>query len=100
MKIVGFQSGHDIAYCILENGVPVIHEEQERISRKKMEVGDGLKFFFSRSSETSGIRYFTFGNWGVRRARRQRIFGDKDSEDQMNKILAKNHGEFYEFDSE
>ena len=29
MKIVGFQSGHDVSYCILEDGVPVIHEEYE-----------------------------------------------------------------------
>ena len=27
MKILGFQSGHDVAYCVLENGVPIIHEE-------------------------------------------------------------------------
>ncbi|MCS7092132.1 MAG: hypothetical protein NZM26_02165 [Patescibacteria group bacterium] len=44
-KIVGFHSGHDVAYAILENGIPIIHEELERISRVKMEYGDGLKFF-------------------------------------------------------
>jgi carbamoyltransferase len=24
MKIVGFQSGHDVSYCILEDGVPAV----------------------------------------------------------------------------
>ncbi len=41
-KIVGFQSGHDVSYCVLEDGVPVLHEELERFSRKKGELGDGL----------------------------------------------------------
>ena len=42
MKIVGFQSGHDMSYCILENGVPIIHEEYERFLREKEPLGDGL----------------------------------------------------------
>ena len=46
MKIVGFQSGHDVSYCILENGVPIVHEELERVIRKKEPGGDGLEFFF------------------------------------------------------
>lgn len=95
--IVGFQSGHDVSYCILKNGVPILVEEQERVSRKKMELGDGLKFFFSRSNNFSGIKYFTFGNWGGRRGKRQDIFADHASEERMNKILSGNHGRFYEF---
>ena len=35
MKILGFQTGHDVAYSILENGTPVIHEELERFTRQK-----------------------------------------------------------------
>ena len=35
MKILGFQNGHDVAYCVLENGIPVIHEELERHLRLK-----------------------------------------------------------------
>ena len=62
-----------------------------------MELGDGLKFFFSRSNKTSDIKYFTFGNWGGRRGRRQRVCGDKKSEDRMFEILSKNNGRFYEF---
>ena len=29
MRIIGFQSGHDVSYCVLEDGVPIIHEELE-----------------------------------------------------------------------
>ena len=46
MKIVGFQSGHDVSYCVLENGVPIIHEELERFTREKEPFGDGLEMFF------------------------------------------------------
>ena len=47
--IIGFHSGHDCSYCILEDGVPVVHEEYERLSRIKEGQGDGLKFFFERN---------------------------------------------------
>ncbi len=96
-KIVGFQSGHDVAYCILENGIPVLVEEWERISRKKMEDGDGLKFFFSRPNDTHDIKYFTLGNWKVRRGRLKPVSADVDSDNKMKRILSENGGEFYEF---
>lgn len=95
-KIVGFQSGHDVSYCILENGIPVIHEELERITRVKMERGDGLKFFLSRSGDTD-IKYFTFANLGSKGGQRQRICRDKASKERMNEILSKNQGQFFEF---
>ncbi len=96
-KIIGFQSGHDVSYCILENGIPTLHEELERITRRKMEPGDGLKFFLSRCSKYDDINYFTFGNWGGRTGEFQEEFGDRDSDDKMNKILSENHGRFFEF---
>lgn len=96
-KIVGFQSGHDVAYCILENGVPVLHEELERFTRNKMEKGDGLKFFFSRQNDFQDIKYFTFGNWGNRKGRLAKLYMDPESDKKMQNILVKNGGEFYEF---
>ena len=59
-----------------------------------MELGDGLKFFFSRCADAHDIKHFTYGNPG---GRRQRITGDKESEDKMYKILAKSGGRFWEF---
>jgi carbamoyltransferase len=96
-KIVGFQSGHDVAYCILENGIPIIHEEQERITRTKMEYGNGLKLFFERNAEHQDIKYFTFANIAQTRGRYQATCRDLESENKMNKIIAKNHGDYFEF---
>lgn len=65
MKIIGFQSGHDVSYCVLEDGVPVIHNEWERFLRKKEPQGDGLKFLFTNegnSSHLENVDYFTHGN--------------------------------------
>lgn len=65
MKIIGFQSGHDVSYCVLENGVPTLHNEWERFSREKSAQGDGLKFLFSTEEGTGvldNIKYFTHGN--------------------------------------
>lgn len=48
-RIVGFHSGHDCAYCVLEDGVPTIHEEYERISRVKEGSGDALNLYWERT---------------------------------------------------
>jgi len=96
VKIVGFHSGKDVAYAILENGVPVVHEELERISRKKMELADGLTFFFSRCEKYDDVKYFTFGNPGGREGKYEEIYGDKKSDAKMYKTIEKNHGQFLE----
>jgi carbamoyltransferase len=101
-KIVGFQQGHDVSYCVLENGIPTIHEELERITRRKMEYGDGLEFFFSSYSDTfDDIKYFTNGNYAlgnmIRSVRYQASCRHKEPWDRMEKIINKNNGKFYEF---
>lgn len=96
-KIVGFQSGHDVSYCILENGVPVVHEELERITRTKMQYGNGLRFFFDRNEGCDDIKYFTFANIGQTRGRYKKSCWDAESEEKMNSIISKNKGEYYEF---
>src|SRR5581483_9437442 len=96
MKIVGFQSGHDTAYCILENGIPIIHEEMERITRQKMQRGDGLKFYFSRQN-LSGVKYFTFGNWGGRSGRYEKEYFNKPDDDRMRELVKLNEGAYFEF---
>ena len=63
MKIVGYHSGrHDVSYSILENGIPVIHEELERLLRVKEPPGDGLSMYFERIGKKEKIEHFTFGN--------------------------------------
>ena len=47
MKIVGFTTGHDVSYCVLDNGIPVVHNELERFNRIKETEGDPFEFFFT-----------------------------------------------------
>ena len=61
MKIVGLLSGHDCSYCVLENGIPKIHNELERFIREKEPPGDSLEFFFKHNEETD-IDYFVSGD--------------------------------------
>ena len=96
MKIVGFQSGHDVSYGILEDGVPVTHEELERFTREKEPLGDGLKFFFERNPHMKDVGHFTFGNYGGRGGKWQGKCGDEESEKRMFNILEKTDGKFHE----
>ena len=41
-KIIGFHSGHDCSYSVMDKGIPVIHNELERFTRKKEHLGDAL----------------------------------------------------------
>jgi len=51
MKILGAWSGHDCSYCILEDGVPVIHDEFERFIREKEPAGDSISFLLDSCDE-------------------------------------------------
>ena len=105
MRIVGFQSGtHDVSYCILENGIPVIHEELERLIRIKEPRGDGLKMYFDRVGEDLHVDNFTFGNpsfaYPGDSEKAKRIRKDcrnQSSVDAMERVLEKSGGDFYEF---
>lgn len=96
IKIAGFQSGHDVSYCVLENGIPTIHEEMERITRTKMEYGNGLKMFFERYKNPEEIKYFTFANIGQTRGRYSASCRDPKLEAKMYEIIEKNKGEYLE----
>ncbi len=96
--VVGFQSGHDVSYCLLKNGKPLIHEELERFSRVKEELGDGLKMFFDANHQLhyKNIKYFTFGNFGGRQKKWGNSTSDILSNTKMDKLLNKNKGQFIE----
>ena len=96
--IVGFQSGHDVSYCLLKNGKPIIHEELERFSRVKEELGDGLKMFFDAKHQLhyNNIKYFTFGNFGGRQKKWGNSTSDSLSNSKMDKLLNKNKGQYLE----
>ena len=97
MRIIGFQSGHDVSYCILENGVPIMHEELERFTREKEPLGDGLEMFFERmhEDELDEVKYFCYGNPGGRIGRYEDVCGKKEYSNKMKNLLNKNSGEYY-----
>ena len=104
MRIVGFQSGtHDVSYCILENGIPVIHEELERLIRIKEPRGDGLKMYFDRVGEDLHVDNFAFGNPGFaypgdsEKAKRiRKDCRNQSSIDAMERVLEKSGGKMHE----
>jgi len=97
MKILGFQSGHDVSYCILDNGIPVIHEELERFTREKEPLGDGLDMALQRipDDELNEISHFCYGNPGGRIRRYEEKCGLKEADNKMKNLLDINGGEYY-----
>ena len=82
----------------VKNGKPLIHEELERFTRVKEEVGDGLKMFFDSKHQLhhKNIKYFTFGNFGMRHKKWGNNTSDSLSTSKMDKLLYKNNGQFLE----
>lgn len=97
-NILGFQSGHDVSYFLMNNGQPLIHEELERFSRVKEELGDGLKLFFDMQpkDKCQQIKYFTFGNFGGRTNICKEKTIDNHSDEKMERLIQKNRGKFFE----
>jgi carbamoyltransferase len=96
MKILGFQAGHDVSYCILENGIPIIHEELERFTREKEPFGDGLEMFFDHQPDYINLdknNYsFSYGGLGYERG----TFSKKSRDfNKMEDIVKKSNGKFY-----
>ena len=58
MKIAGFFNGHDCSYCILENGIPIIHAEYERYLRLKEPDGDSYGMLLDITKNIDDIDYF------------------------------------------
>ena len=97
MKILGFQSGHDVSYCILDNGVPVIHEELERFIREKEPMGDGLEMALQRVPDETlkEIKYFSYGNPRGRTGSYKEKCAKEYAENEMKQILKENNGEYF-----
>ena len=49
MKIAGLYNMHDCAFAVLEDGVPIVHNELERFTRVKMSPGDVVEFMMDES---------------------------------------------------
>ncbi len=59
MKIVGFHSGHDSSYAILDKGIPKAHIELERYSRRKNAIGDSISHFKKLDSDWDSVLHMT-----------------------------------------
>jgi len=92
MKIVGICSGHDVAYGILENGIPIIHNELERFSRQKGQIGDAFKFLFDTYDNVDDIVHASYcvNTWKGGIQNRY-----PDSFNKISKIIANNGGRFW-----
>lgn len=91
IKIAGFCSGHDCAYAVLENGVPLIHNELERFTREKEPIADSLQFLLD-TFKSDDIKHFThcFDTWsGGIQERYPKSFNS------LSSIVQKNNGSYY-----
>ena len=90
MKIVGFHSGHDSSYSILDNGVPIVHNELERFNRRKNSVANSIKFFLENEKDFDDIKYMVTHRTGG-------MVDNKymDSFNKCQNIIEKNGGELY-----
>ena len=97
MKILGFNSGHDVAYCLLDNGIPVIHEELERFIREKEPLGDGLEMALEHLPEDvlSEVTHFAFGNPRKRTGDHKATCAKDHATDSMMELLDKSNGKYY-----
>lgn len=68
MKIVGFHSGHDSSYAILDNGLPKVHIELERYSRRKNAIEDSISYFNKLDPDAEDVTYMTTHRGGGFRA--------------------------------
>ena len=90
MKIVGFHSGHDSAYSILEDGIPIVHNELERFNRRKNSVANSIQLFLDNEENLDDIIHMTTHRTGG--------MVDNNYMDSFNKcesIVEKNGGRLY-----
>ena len=94
MKIAGLCSGHDCSYGILENGIPVIHNELERFNRKKEPIDNALRFLFDTYDDYNNIKNFVSCLNTSRLANIQKRYPDHFNK--MIDIVNDNNGKFYQ----
>tara|TARA_A100001515_G_scaffold43582_2_gene34344 strand:- start:1741 stop:3378 length:1638 start_codon:yes stop_codon:yes gene_type:complete len=93
-KIIGLHSGHDCSYCVLEDGIPVIHNELERFTRKKEHLGDAFEFLTQTYDGFKDVKYYgqVVDRWKGGYSHRY-----PKSNETLNNIIKDNNGETYFF---
>ena len=93
-KIIGFHSGHDCSYAILDNGIPVLHNELERFTREKEHLGDAINFIEQTYPAYKDVQYYAHvtDNWKGG----PEVRNPKNTK-HLKEILKSNGGELYYF---
>ena len=91
MKIAGVWSGHDCSFCVLENGVPIVHAEYERYIREKEPAGDSVQFLLDEYEDFADIKHFVTCHPA------NKLQQHSDSYKQLLSISKKNQGQIHIF---
>ena len=89
MKVASAWSGHDCSFCILDNGIPIVHAEYERYIREKEPAGDGVQFMFDEYLAHQDIKYFAT-NYSF-----SKLSDHPDSLNKLRDIIERNGGQMY-----
>lgn len=65
--IASFHNGHDVSYCILKDGEPILHNELERFIRVKEPHSDGLPFLVDTYPDLKNIDMFVDSDYEYNR---------------------------------
>jgi len=89
MKIAGLWSGHDCSYTVLENGVPLVHDELERFNREKEPQGDAFQLLKENYLDYEDITHFAtcFPE--------KKLLQHEESFKEIQSIANKNKGKIY-----
>ena len=85
--------GHDVSYAILEDGVPILHNELERFNRQKSSTGDGMQFML----DTCPKHLYEDADYAVH-YKASKYYGGypKASFNKIKSIVQRNGGDFIE----
>ncbi len=90
MKIISFHAHHDASYSVLENGLPTLHNELERFTRRKFQISDPIKHFLSEENEILDINHLAIcRDCGLKR------YNFLDSLKQIESLLQRNGGKTF-----
>ena len=84
---------HDVSYAILEDGVPILHNELERFNRQKSSTGDGMQFMLDTCPE----HLYEDADYAVH-YKASKYYGGypKASFNKIKSIVQRNGGDFIE----
>jgi len=90
MKIASAWSGHDCSFCVLDDGIPIIHAEYERYIREKEPAGDGVQFMYDEYADhLDDLAYF------VQVVPEKKLLNHNESYNRIKTHMANTNGEIF-----